>query len=82
MIRRLQKKLQQVPGIRLYMQPVQDLSMNDRVSRTQYQYALDDPNMDELNEWADKFVQAQETSRSGRCGHGPAGGRTCHSGEY
>ncbi len=55
-IRRLQTKLQDVPGIRLYMQPVQDLTVNDRVSRTQYQYALTDPNMDELNEWADRLV--------------------------
>jgi multidrug efflux pump len=55
-IRRLQTRLQQVPGIHLYMQPVQDLTVNDRVSRTQYQYSLVDPNMDELNQWADKFV--------------------------
>ncbi len=59
-IRRLQTKLQDVPGIRLYMQPVQDLTVNDRVSRTQYQYALVAPNMDELNQWADKFVAKLE----------------------
>uniref|UniRef100_A0A7V5CT84 Nodulation protein n=1 Tax=Acidobacterium capsulatum TaxID=33075 RepID=A0A7V5CT84_9BACT len=55
-IRRLQNKLAQVQGIHLYMQPVQDITVDDRVSRTQYQYTLDDPNSDELNEWADKFV--------------------------
>ena len=48
-IRRLGPKLAQVPGIRLYMQPVQDLTVDDRVSRTQYQYTLEDPNQNELN---------------------------------
>lgn len=55
-IRRLQSKLQQVSGIHLYMQPVQDITVDDRVSRTQYQYTLEDPNTDELNEWTGKFV--------------------------
>ncbi len=55
-IRRLQTKLQQVPGIHLYMQPVQDITVNDRVSRTQYQYTLEDPNTTELNQWANRFV--------------------------
>jgi multidrug efflux pump len=48
-IRRLNPKLGQVAGIKLYMQPVQDLTVDDRVSRTQYQYTLEDPNPDELN---------------------------------
>ena len=43
-------------GIHLYMQPVQDITVDDRVSRTQYQYTLEDPDTDELNEWTDKFV--------------------------
>jgi len=55
-IRRLQTQLQQVHGIHLYMQPVQDITVDDRVSRTQYQYTLEDPDTDELNEWTDKFV--------------------------
>ena len=55
-IRRLQKKLADVPGIHLYMQPVQDITVDDRVSRTQYQFTLTDPNTDELNEWTAKFV--------------------------
>jgi multidrug efflux pump len=55
-IRRLQSKLQQVSGIHLYMQPVQDITVDDRVSRTQYQYTLEDPDTDELNEWTGKFV--------------------------
>jgi multidrug efflux pump subunit AcrB len=48
-IRRLGPKVAEVPGIKLYMQPVQDLTVDDRVSRTQFQYTLEDPNQDELN---------------------------------
>jgi multidrug efflux pump subunit AcrB len=48
-IRRLNTSLDQVAGIKLYMQPVQDLTVDDRVSRTEYQYTLEDPNQDELN---------------------------------
>jgi multidrug efflux pump len=48
-IRRLGPKLAKVEGIKLYMQPVQDLTVDDRVSRTQYQYTLEDPNQAELN---------------------------------
>jgi multidrug efflux pump len=55
-IRRLGKSLQQVQGIALYMQPVQNITVSDRVTRTEYQYTLEDPDADELNEWADKFV--------------------------
>ena len=57
-IRRLQKSLEDVKGITLFMQPVQDLTVDDTVSRTQYQYTLEDPNGDELNEWAPKLVDA------------------------
>jgi multidrug efflux pump len=55
-IRRLSQKLQNVEGIKLYMQPVQDITVDDRVSRTQYQYTLEDPNVDELNLWTNQFV--------------------------
>ena len=55
-IRRLQQNLKKVQGIQLYMQPVQDITVDDRVSRTQYQYTLEDPDTDELNEWTNKFV--------------------------
>jgi multidrug efflux pump len=55
-IRRLNKSLQQVQGITLYMQPVQDITVDDRVSRTQFQYTLEDPDSKELNEWTNKFV--------------------------
>ncbi len=57
-IRRLQSHLSKVEGIRLFMQPVQDLTVEDRVSRTQFQYSLEDPNIDELNTWGPKFVEA------------------------
>jgi multidrug efflux pump len=59
-IRRLQTKLVNVQGIQLYMQPVQDISVDDRVSRTQYQYTLEDPDAAELNEWANKLVQKMQ----------------------
>jgi multidrug efflux pump len=55
-IRRLQPKLAEVAGITLFMQPVQDLTVEDRVSRTQFQYTLEDPNADELNAYAPKMV--------------------------
>ena len=55
-IRRLQPELAKVDGITLYMQPVQDLTVEDRVSRTQYQYTLEDPDANELNQWTAKFV--------------------------
>jgi multidrug efflux pump len=50
-IRRLQASLEKVEGITLYMQPVQDLTVEDRVSRTQYQYSLQDADPVELAEW-------------------------------
>src|ERR1035438_3908008 len=55
-IRRLQPELAKVPGITLFMQPVQDLSVEDRVSRTQFQYTLEDPNVDELNTFAPQML--------------------------
>jgi multidrug efflux pump len=55
-IRRLQRNLKSVEGVRLYMQPVQDITVDDRVTRTQYQYTLEDPDTDELNAWTNKFV--------------------------
>ena len=56
-IRRLQGKLQNVEGIKLFMQPVQNITVDDRVSRTQYQYTLEDPDADELNLWTNRFVE-------------------------
>jgi multidrug efflux pump len=60
-INRLGDKLQQVEGIKLYMQPVQDLTVDDRVSRTEYQYTLEDPNQDELNSETAKLVKQLKT---------------------
>jgi len=57
-IRRLQPKLAQVSGITLYMQPVQELTVEDRVSRTQFQYSLEDPDSAELAEWSPRLVAA------------------------
>jgi multidrug efflux pump len=55
-IRRLQPRVQKIDGIALYMQPVQDLTVEDIVSRTQYQYSLEDPNATELQSYASRFV--------------------------
>ena len=55
-INRLQPVLEKISGITLYMQPVQDLTVETRVSRTQYQYSLEDPNANELAIWGPKFV--------------------------
>ena len=60
-IRRLQPELEKVPGVKLYMQPVQDLTVEDRVSRTQYQYSVEGPDAKELNSWAPKLVEKLKT---------------------
>jgi len=56
-ITRLQPHLEKITGITLYMQPVQDLTVETRVSRTQYQYSLEDPDAKELAVWAPRFVK-------------------------
>jgi multidrug efflux pump len=72
-IRRLQPKLEKIDGITLYMQPVQDLTVEDRVSRTQYQYTLEDPDQRELNFWTAKLMaKLQAIPELTRSGHGPA----------
>ncbi len=53
---RLKPKLDQVEGIDFYMQPIQDLTVEDMVSRTQYQYTLEDPDPVELRLWSAKFL--------------------------
>jgi multidrug efflux pump len=55
-IRRLQKRLKDVDGIQLFMQPVQNITIDDRVSRTQYQYTLEDPDPAELSLWTNRFI--------------------------
>jgi multidrug efflux pump len=56
-IRRLQPELAKIPGITLYMQPVQDLTIEDRISRTQYQYTLEAADGALLDEWVPKLMQ-------------------------
>jgi len=60
-IRRLQPALAAVDGITLYMQPVQDLTVEDRVSRTQFQYSLEDADARELAEWAPRLIERLRT---------------------
>ena len=60
-IRRLQPQLAAVQGIALYLQSVQDLQVDTRVARTQYQYVLEDASPTELNEWAPKVLDKLRT---------------------
>jgi multidrug efflux pump len=60
-IRRLQSSLAAVSGITLYMQPVQDLTVEDRVSRTQYQYTLEHPDPQQLSTWSDRLLGAMRS---------------------
>jgi multidrug efflux pump len=55
-IQRLQSRLKSVEGITLYLQPLQDLTVSDVVSRTQYQYSLESADATELNTWTYKLV--------------------------
>ena len=55
-IRRLQTSMKPVEGIELYMEPVQNITVDDRVSRTQYQYTLEDSDPNELNVWTERLV--------------------------
>ena len=57
LIRRLNSRVSQIEGIQLFMEPVQDITVDDRVSRTQYQYALEDPDASELTDWTNRFIQ-------------------------
>ena len=56
-IRRLQPEIAKITGVTLYMQPVQDISVEDIVSRTEYQYTLEDPDQKELSKYAAEFVE-------------------------
>ncbi|HTS37637.1 MAG TPA: multidrug efflux RND transporter permease subunit [Candidatus Solibacter sp.] len=60
-IRRLQPRLAKVEGITLYMQPVQDLTVEDRVSRTQFQYSIEDADGQELAQWTPKLIAKLQT---------------------
>lgn len=57
-IARLQPKLDKLVGIRLFMQPVQDLTIEDRVSRTQYQFSMSSPDSELLSQWSGRLVEA------------------------
>ena len=56
-IARLKPKLAGLTGVSLYLQPVQDMTMENRVSRTQYQFTLETPDIDELNRWTHRLVE-------------------------
>jgi len=56
LIRRLKTRLDKVQGIELFMEPVQNITVDDRVSRTQYQYTLEDSDANELNLWTNRFM--------------------------
>jgi multidrug efflux pump len=58
----LRERVARVPGISLYMQPVQDLTIEDRVSRTQFQFTLEDPDAARLGEWVPKLVERLQKS--------------------
>ncbi len=55
-VRRLSNSLSGISNIKLYMQPVQNITVDDRVSRTQYQYTLEDPDVAELDVWTNRLV--------------------------
>jgi len=55
-IRRLQPELAKVEGVMLYMQPIQDLTVEDRVSRTQFQYSLESADANDLNLWVPRLM--------------------------
>src|SRR5260370_17535784 len=60
-IARLQPELEKVNGITLYMPPIQDLTVENRLSRAQFQYTLEDADSNELNTWTNKFVEKLKT---------------------
>ncbi|MDR3735582.1 MAG: multidrug efflux RND transporter permease subunit [Acidobacteriaceae bacterium] len=53
---RLQPKVAQIDGIQCFLQPMQDLTVEDRVSRTQYQYSIEDANSEELTDWSNRML--------------------------
>ncbi|MBH1695149.1 multidrug efflux RND transporter permease subunit [Stenotrophomonas maltophilia] len=55
---RLQQRVSSIPGITLYLQPVQELGIEDRISRTQYQFTLTTPDLETLERWTPKLLQA------------------------
>ena len=62
-IRRLQPRLEGIEGIQLFLQPLQDLTVEDRVSRTEFQYSLEDPNQEELAKYTRLMVDELSKER-------------------
>src|SRR5512135_2250255 len=60
-IARLRPQLEKVQGARLYMQAAQDVRMGGRATRTQFEFTLQDANLDELNEWAPKVLEKMKS---------------------
>ena len=54
--RRIMEKAASLPGMTLYLQPVQDLTIEDRISRTQYQFTVEALNREQLDEWVPRIV--------------------------
>ncbi|MBX7208119.1 MAG: MdtB/MuxB family multidrug efflux RND transporter permease subunit [Verrucomicrobiaceae bacterium] len=61
-VRRLQDRVRNTPGAQLFLQPVQDLTIDDRVSRTQYQMTLHSPDINALQTWVPKLTQRLKES--------------------
>ncbi|WP_329893340.1 multidrug efflux RND transporter permease subunit [Stenotrophomonas sp. SMYL20] len=59
---RLQQRVSKIPGITLYLQPVQELGIEDRISRNQYQFTLTTPDLETLERWTPKLLQALRQS--------------------
>ncbi len=60
--RRLQQETASVPGVSLYLQPVQDLTIDAAISRTQYQFVLENPNLSAFNTWVPKLLERLQQS--------------------
>jgi hydrophobic/amphiphilic exporter-1 (mainly G- bacteria), HAE1 family len=59
-IRRIRKEIARVPGATIYLQSAQDVNVGGRTSRTQYQYTLQDADLDELSQWAPRMLAAMK----------------------
>ena len=62
-IKRLAHQSQSQPGLTLFMQPLQDITIDDRVSRTQYQYSITAPTLNDVNVWTAEFLKKLSTSK-------------------
>jgi hydrophobe/amphiphile efflux-1 (HAE1) family protein len=60
-IDRLRPKLAQVPGVKLFLQPAQDITVGGRIARGQFQYVLQDPDLNELNTWSLRLYDKLKT---------------------